>query len=1270
MAVLAFAVAGAYVGGTALAGGAIGAAVGWTAGSLIGNMLFPQKASSPPLQDVHVMYSAAGAYIPQLYGSIRTRLIITDGADTFTRHEGDSGGKGGGSQPTPDTYSIDWFRGLICEGNGQHTLGRVWHTGRMVGDYREGAANAGELPLVFYDGNATQTADPTEEAVFGAGMRSAFRNIASVVYTDLSLGETGNALPNINVEVIQGAIETDKPLEVIVQNNNTSEPHHDWGAPDGTARFGFMPVVLQWPPSGGDDDARIRILAINGELNGGVHNVHTYNADTLAYIGSETAAVGERFPQDIGYEGALIYSGLGWYEYASGTRVKLWAALARFKVDESYVAGPTYSAGPPIVFGDAPDVSIPPVATGDNFLQVAGLTSSDIPKWAALSEDGKMLFVLVTTAAQAAIDDEVADKWYRIVDGDIDSSGAVDLLDFTFPPNVSPVGHDPYHIAGMCENDYRHLWAAASNSSEVGCFWINDSDVFERAPAHVTAVPAPSGGLSLTGDIADIGSGYERVLGIYALPEGCKCGVVTGYSAWLVERCERTDGFIRLYEMVDDQHRRSGSADGTWDSSELVDIVRGAGIFARPTGRSAIESWQDLYGFVPSGSTDGIVRYVKLGKASVLTIPDEDLCAHDENGSEIPSPLQVVLGNDIELPCQIFLKYFDYNANYEVGVQSWHRQHTQSRVVRTIEASVVLTAKEAKQMVDAIGERTIREADKYTFHLLKKAAYSGATLIPYVALVPSDVVTVLGLDLRITNVTQNMATGVLKFEAVRSHHGVIIQTGVGGGESEGVPTQEIPPPQETELYIGDIPWIEDEGRQRVVQVAMQGELRRSWKGAQLNKSSDGGSNYEALLTDNDPATIGETLTALPNFGGGKVFDEGVGVEVEIHLGGGELVSATRRAVFGGANYAMVGAEMIQFKGAELIDSDPVTYRLTGLLRGRHGTEWAMRGHAAGDIFCLLPTPVTLDALPIDYGHTRLYKAVTLGRTLATADAYSFRSNGVSLAPYAPASLAAGFTGDPGASDIGMTCRRRTRLGRGWVNARAPTGQDSAPLGEATEAYRIKIYEDGTFQTVVRTVDTLTLPFLYTEAMQTEDFGSPLSVLPAWGIAQIGALGPGYELLSNGLGAALPLFVPAGDDYVPPIPPPSEAIDDVMTWSEATTINSGTFGPDDAWVIQFTTGSADSGVGGLVRLQGAEFAGPPAPRQWTLSPIAGDFGPQAMPGAQGYGSPSVTALFVVGSGDDFGFYPTIPQATTWYLNIRNQPSGYLDMPMFCTLLNIP
>jgi hypothetical protein len=226
MAVLALAAAGALAGsaiGATIGYAAIGASIGWVAGSIVGNMLFPPKVNNPPLPDAHLQVSSHGTFIPILYGSIRTKAIIVDGPDQFTKHEGESGGKGGGgSEPTPDTYSVEWLRCVLCESVGDHTIGRIWHTGRIVADYRTGADTQGELSLTIYDGASDQAADPTEESHYGAGLVSAYRNVASVVYAPLDLGDTSNALPNINIEVIQGAIHTDQPLEQENYNANSS----------------------------------------------------------------------------------------------------------------------------------------------------------------------------------------------------------------------------------------------------------------------------------------------------------------------------------------------------------------------------------------------------------------------------------------------------------------------------------------------------------------------------------------------------------------------------------------------------------------------------------------------------------------------------------------------------------------------------------------------------------------------------------------------------------------------------------------------------------------------------------------------------------------------------------------------------------------------------------------------------------------------------------------------------------------------------------------
>jgi hypothetical protein len=56
------------------------------------------------------------------------------------------------------------------------------------------------------------------------------------------------------------------------------------------------------------------------------------------------------------------------------------------------------------------------------------------------------------------------------------------------------------------------------------------------------------------------------------------------------------------------------------------------------------------------------------------------------------------------------------------------------------------------------------------------------------------------------------------------------------------------------------------------------------------------------------------------------------------------------AIMAGANLALIGDELIQFGRAEQLG--PGLFRLSHLLRGRRGTEWAAAGHSVGDVFCL------------------------------------------------------------------------------------------------------------------------------------------------------------------------------------------------------------------------------------------------------------------------------------------------------------------------------
>ena len=162
-----------------------------------------------------------------------------------------------------------------------------------------------------------------------------------------------------------------------------------------------------------------------------------------------------------------------------------------------------------------------------------------------------------------------------------------------------------------------------------------------------------------------------------------------------------------------------------------------------------------------------------------------------------------------------------------------------------------------------------------------------------------------------------------------------------------------------------------------------------------------------------------------------------------------------------------------------------TYLLSGLLRGRRGTEWATGTHAAGDAF-VLASLTTWQRAPMSTGEigvSRLYKAPPFGTTVGAATAVSFTESAVGLKPYAPVNLAG--TRD-GSNNLTITWKRRSRIGYGTLNA-------VVPLGEATKSYSTDIMNGAA---VVRTIASATQTASYTAANQTTDGftpGNPITV---------------------------------------------------------------------------------------------------------------------------------------------------------------------------------
>ena len=147
------------------------------------------------------------------------------------------------------------------------------------------------------------------------------------------------------------------------------------------------------------------------------------------------------------------------------------------------------------------------------------------------------------------------------------------------------------------------------------------------------------------------------------------------------------------------------------------------------------------------------------------------------------------------------------------------------------------------------------------------------------------------------------------------------------------------------------------------------------------------------------------------------------------------------------------------------------YDLSGLLRGRRGTEHAMASHAIGDAVVLLRSAGvrSITQETADIGVPRFWKGVTLGRALSTATAQTLTQASARLKPWAPTDLR---KVDNGAGSYTATWKRRTRLSCGFTG----TGGIVVPLGEEVESYDVERYNASNVLQATQTVSAATATF--------------------------------------------------------------------------------------------------------------------------------------------------------------------------------------------------
>jgi hypothetical protein len=291
----------------------------------------------------------------------------------------------------------------------------------------------------------------------------------------------------------------------------------------------------------------------------------------------------------------------------------------------------------------------------------------------------------------------------------------------------------------------------------------------------------------------------------------------------------------------------------------------------------------------------------------------------------------------------------------------------------------------------------------------------------------------------------------------------------------------------TLVHLLDLPLGDGLGGKPLLFVAAAGS-EPGWRRALLSASYDGGGSWQEAGATAAPAAIGRALAPLPA-AGAALFDAKSWVEVELAHAAMWLEGRSDDALAGGANLALVGDELVQFGAVEPLGGS--RFRLSRLLRGRRGTEWAAAGHEADERFILLDAQslAVLEAPAGSPGGAASLLAAGIGDLPAPASA-SAEIEGAALQPPSPVHLRAEEA--PG-GDLLISWVRRSRQGWAWLS-----GADT-PLGEERELYRLEIEGEG----FARAAAPETPSYLYTAEQRLADGAGPIRIA----VSQIGTFAP-------------------------------------------------------------------------------------------------------------------------------------------------------------------
>lgn len=1099
-------VVGAAVG--AYLGGPQGAAIGFELGGLAGGLVFPNKINAPSVPPTLMQRSAYGAMLPIGKGVFRVAgNVIWEGGISAQQSQS-SQGKGGPTVTTTSYFAT--FACSVCDTAATGPISgirRIWMNGQIVYDVSSSAngatlvasGNFARNNMVVYLGTGTQTTDPTMQAALGVGNTSAYRFTAYVVFVNVPLQAFGNTIPVVNFEVVTDAIAggLSQVFEVGTMSGPTWEGVHYTINGQGNS-----PIILGVSPNILIIDRSLGANTYAGSLGDGkVYYYSTANGG-LVTQGPQSALPSYQQNQPVFSSswanswtdsGNNNHSRGNWIFATTDGNYVVWGGTQQLTTQGAYPSGTfiydLYALM--ITISGWSTETIRGVVPCVDFAHVLVYTLTS--KWAILNcIHGSEAVVSHGTVSSDS--------------GHVFSAGGTPLAASTastYTPTPGP-SNGPSTWACL-QSDLKTLWAVGAYGDtnatsgqpalygQLSVMQIDASSILQVIAGQILTGPPNWEG---TPSFPNTGKFYGSYpMSMWA--DNGYCAIVAGQSltAWQLGGFTNVNQ-ITLDKIVTPLVEAVGVAAANLDTTKIATVgVWGALIEGQGQLRRAMESLSPTFWF-DMVESDQKLSFRQRTSTPLFTIPIDDMGAV-ENDKPSDNPLTITMVDDLSLPKQVDVAYYNIGADHQIGSQ-YARRLTSSSTQRTaISAAAVMADQDAANAAAVILWDS--QAGRLQFEF--------ETSLKYGQIEPTDIGTLVdaAVSYLVRMVEKHEQGPVIKWKAVGA--APVYNQNVSPGIITPA-TQTVSTTGQTTLVLLDIAPLRDQDGNTgtpYLYVAMCGQ-DGNWRGASLFKSNDGGASWVLQLSSTQPSTIGLTTTALtdwPNLH--NEFDECSTVTVNLSTPGGSLASATALGVLNGANLCSIGKELLQFKNATLVGGS--IWTLSGLLRGRFDTWQSTTGHQIGETFVLLSQStgaaaalnIETEGTP-DIGTSRIYQAVTTGQSIGSGIDQTIVSKGDNLVCFPPFWLLGAAAGS-GNGDILLSWIRSNRITFQWLES------VDVPMSEASEAYTVTIFADNTFTTIKRTIAVSgsgVQNATYTAAQQNTDFGASQSTL-YWGVQQISAI---------------------------------------------------------------------------------------------------------------------------------------------------------------------